>query len=576
MARREETVVTEHRVVVSPSPNRDPLCATVFVGASSFTVEFPASASIELGRAPEVDLQLVSGGVSRAHARLTVDGDRASIVDLSSRNGTFVNGTRITEERHLGAGDEIAIGDARLVLVRRAALPGSVVPVLIPRAFVERLDQDIAAHASPRLIALQFAKPWYEWRLVHDWLSTVEPPTYVSLFNDRILIAASDEDEGTTLAASALRQLRSWGIPVTVVGVRPTKGDAAARRDEALHALIAADAEDETTESPIIVDAAMTRLYEQARRIARSSVTVLLVGETGVGKEVLARTIHRASGRSGPLVSVNVAALPETLIESELFGHERGAFSGANTSKAGLIESAHQGTLFLDEIGELPMPMQAKLLRVLEEPRVRRVGATVERDVDVRFVAATNCNLEQLVAERRFRQDLLFRLNASTFHIPPLRERRGEITRLAEEFLARAAKAHGVPRLRFSPEARALLESLPLVGNVRELRNIVERAAALAVPDEMITPAHLPAPAHAPSMAAQGVAALGAASAPGGAAAASPGVGDGVRDSVRDFERQRILDALDQTGGNQTQAAALLGLPRRTLAYKMSRLGIRK
>jgi transcriptional regulator with PAS, ATPase and Fis domain len=298
---------------------------------------------------------------------------------------------------------------------------------------------------------------------------------------------------------------------------------------------------------------------------------VLLLGETGVGKEVLARFIHAESGRSGPLVSVNTAALPESLVESELFGHERGAFSGAIQAKVGLVEAAHGGTLFLDEIGDLPLPLQAKLLRVLEERAVRRLGSTQERKVDVRVIAATHRDLERAVAEGAFRRDLLFRINACTLHIPPLRERTPEIEPLALAFLREAARRATPPREppALSPEAAELLRRYPWPGNVRELRNVVERGAALARTSDALLPEHLPDHVRAPATtsATQPM--------PRVVAEAAQLPGGDVRGALNEYERQRILDALDQAGGNQSRAAKLLGLPRRTLAYKMARLGIR-
>ena len=297
--------------------------------------------------------------------------------------------------------------------------------------------------------------------------------------------------------------------------------------------------------------ASLRRIHDDMRRIAPRPISVLITGETGTGKEVVAREIHRLSKRPGPLVAVNTAALPESLIESELFGHERGAFSGAQAAKAGLIETADRGTLFLDEIGELPLPLQAKLLRVLEEQTVRRVGANTERKVDLRVVSATHQDLEALAAERRFRQDLLFRLNGAMLALPPLRARRGEIAALAAHLLAELSS--GAPPS-IDGAALTALEAYPFPGNVRELKQVLARALAFA-DHGVIEVAHLPA--HM-------------AQAPAAHAPARP-AGD-VRSSVRDFERERIEAALREAGGNRTRAAELLGLPRRTLVYKLSKM----
>jgi two-component system, NtrC family, response regulator AtoC len=560
----QDSVVTEHRVA-APPPHSDVLCGTAFVGEYSFTLQLAPSCVIELGRGADADIQLVSGGVSRAHARLTVNGENGIVEDLGSRNGTFVNRTRATGATPVGHGDEIGIGDARFVLYRRSSLPEGVVPALVRRALLARIDVDIAAGARPCLFVVQLPERWYEIRAARELIGKLASVGYAGLYNDQILAFAvhASRGEALTIHASTTRGLRLAGVDAASGFASEASGDALELLNAALKALLSAQEDDaETTEQPIVTDARMLRLFDEARRIASSAASVLLVGETGVGKEVFARTIHVASGRKGPLVCVNTAALPEQLLESELFGHEKGAFSGATTAKVGLVETAHGGTLFLDEIGEMPMGLQAKLLRILEDRGVRRVGATTERKIDVRVVAATNCDLDEAVREKRFRRDLLFRLNACTLQIPPLRERKGEILRLAEVFLTRAAAAMSAPHLRLGAAAQELLNRHSWPGNVRELRNVIDRAAALCAPSgEPIGPEHLPD-------------ALRGTPAPAAAPAAAPG-NEMIRDTMRDFERQRILDALDRTGGNQTQAAELLGLPRRTLAYKMARLGIR-
>ncbi len=559
MSRGDQSVITEHRVALPPSGG-DSLCATAFVADHSFVVELPSSGVIELGRGSDADVQLVSGGVSRAHARIDMRGERGVLEDNASRNGTFVNRGRISGQVQVGHGDEIGIGDARLALLKKSAIPAGTIAMLVRRALLERLDVDIAAGQRPNLFVVQFPERWYEMRAARELIGKLMAVAYVGSYNDYIIafaVKAPRTDAATMLAASR-RTLRLAGIDATAGLAPESTGDAEELLNGSLKALLSAQEDnEETSEQPIVTDPGMTRLYAEARRIAASPIGVLLIGETGAGKEVFARTIHTASGRQGPLVCVNTAALPEQLLESELFGHERGAFSGAANAKAGLIESAQGGTLFLDEIGELPMTMQAKLLRVLEDHVVRRVGATTERKIDVRVIAATNCDLDQLVQEKRFRQDLLFRLNGCTLRIPPLRERKPEIPRLAEVFLSRAAAMLGAPQLRLSPAAAEALERHPWPGNVRELRNVLERAAALAAQGAgAILPEHLPDSVLATPT-------------------TSRAPGDDVREDLRDFERQRILDALQKTAGNQTQAAELLGLPRRTLAYKMNRLGIK-
>jgi transcriptional regulator with PAS, ATPase and Fis domain len=234
----------------------------------------------------------------------------------------------------------------------------------------------------------------------------------------------------------------------------------------------------------------MVALYEQAERAARSSISVLVLGETGVGKDVLANAIHRASPRSrGPFLGLNCSAISESMLEAELFGHEKGAFTGAVQARPGLFESASGGTVFLDEIGELPLATQVKLLRVLEDRRVMRVGGRKAIDVDVRFVAATNRDLESACARGAFRSDLYYRLAGLTLTIPPLRERREEIAPLARLFAERSARQLDRATPTIPPVAVTQLESYPWPGNVRELRNAMERAVVLAF--DVILPEHL-------------------------------------------------------------------------------------
>lgn len=309
-------------------------------------------------------------------------------------------------------------------------------------------------------------------------------------------------------------------------------------------------------------------------RFAPSAVSLVLVGETGVGKEVLAERVHAASGRQGPLVRINCAGLAPELLESELFGHERGAFTGAVQAKPGLVEAAHGGTLFLDELGEMPASTQPKLLRVLESGEVRRVGAVRARAVDVRFVSATHRDLRTLAVLGAFREDLLFRLNGFTLRLPPLRERRGEILGLAASFAAAAAARAGRPAPSFSAGAALLLESYRWPGNVRELRNVIERAALLEEHGRLDV-AHLVLD---PAVGAPSSAAFPPSSSRALVDATPPpsSVGFGPPSSGVELpgERERISRALAEAGGNLSDAAKALGLTPRVLGYRMDKLGL--
>lgn len=320
-------------------------------------------------------------------------------------------------------------------------------------------------------------------------------------------------------------------------------------------------------EAPIVVDPAMRKVYELVENVAPSDLSVLIVGETGTGKEVIASAVHACSKRHGaPLVRLNCAALPLSLFEAELFGHEKGAFTGAVAAKRGLLDEASGGTLFLDELGEMPADAQAKLLRAIEDRSFYRVGGRRPVQVDVRFVAATNSELARATRSGNFRPDLYHRLNGITLRIPPLRERKQEILPLARKFAAEAARSMGTtaePRL--SSSAEAALESHPWLGNVRELKNTMHRAVLLAR-GGVVQPEHLVLEAAEVSVPAP------SAPAPSAVTEAAP-EGD-LRAQLQEFERQRIVEALDACAGNQSRAAKLLGISRRTLIARIEAYGI--
>ncbi len=317
----------------------------------------------------------------------------------------------------------------------------------------------------------------------------------------------------------------------------------------------------------IIRDATMRQLYELIDVIAPSKLSVLILGETGVGKDVYAETVHARSPRGmGPFVRLNCAALPENLLEAELFGYERGAFTGAVNAKPGLFESADTGTVFLDEIGEMPLATQAKLLRVLESGEVLRIGSLKPRRVDVRFVSATNRDLEALSAIEKFRSDLFFRLNGVGVTIPPLRKRIDDIVPLAESFLGKAGA--------LTPAAVERLCAYRWPGNIRELKNVIERSQLLARGGP-ISVEHLSFTSQlggAPPASANPL----PPSAPQPAATTQPSTaaqGMPIRDAIADVERQSILDAMDRCGGNQSRAAKMLGISRTTLIKRLEQYG---
>jgi two-component system response regulator AtoC len=329
-----------------------------------------------------------------------------------------------------------------------------------------------------------------------------------------------------------------------------------------------ASAQDQAFEEMIGESVALRRVLEMAQRVAPTDVTILIEGESGTGKEVLARAIHRLSARKdGPFVPVNCAAIPEGLLESELFGHERGAFTGAVRAKPGRFELAREGTLFLDEVGDMPLSMQVKILRALQEREIERVGGVRAIGVDVRVVAATHQQLDVLVAEGRFRSDLFYRLQGVQLRLPPLRERLEDLPLLVTHLLRRAGTRFSRPAAALSPEALRCLWAYTWPGNVRELQHVLEGAMVLC--DGLILPEHLPP---AVRQATPGTPPPPAP--PAAAPEAMPLPATSLDEALEDSERRMILEALRQTGGIQARAAKLLGISERSLWYRVKKLGI--
>jgi DNA-binding NtrC family response regulator len=335
----------------------------------------------------------------------------------------------------------------------------------------------------------------------------------------------------------------------TAVDVRRVKGELAARPEVG---------------DMVGKSEAMVTLREHIRKIAATEATVLITGESGTGKELVARSLHQFSRRSTlPFVPIDCAALPESLLESELFGHEKGAFTGASLSRPGLFELAHTGTLFLDEVAELPLPLQAKLLRVLEARQLRRLGGRQLINVDVRLIAATNRDLGKALEAGRFREDLFYRLNVIPIHVPPLRERRGDIPLLAMHFLLNASPGTPSNPRRFAPEAMVLLDHYSWPGNVRELKNTVERARAL-VNQEYIQPDDLPAPVRHPSgELTDRLTSLHSFKA-------------AKQEIVTEFEERSLRELMERSRWNIAQAARTSGVHRKTIERKLKRYNLRR
>ncbi|WP_457568052.1 sigma-54-dependent transcriptional regulator [Desulfurobacterium sp.] len=298
------------------------------------------------------------------------------------------------------------------------------------------------------------------------------------------------------------------------------------------------------------------RIKEFIKKIAPYDTNVLITGESGTGKEVVARTIHNLSKRkTAPFVAINCASLPSELLESELFGYKKGAFTGATRNKKGLIEEANGGTLFLDEIGDMPLPLQAKLLRFLEEKKIRPIGGIEEKEVDVRIIAATNSNLEEKINEGTFREDLYYRLSTITINLPPLRERKEDIPLLIKYFAEKLSRKYGKHFKKISPEFIDYISSLPLKGNVRELRNLVEKAIILSDKEILYLP-------------------YGGEDTQPGQQITIPDEGIDLKEILENLEKQYLIKALEKTNGKKKEAASLLGLTFREFRYRLSKYGI--
>nr|HEX4318319.1 sigma 54-interacting transcriptional regulator [Kofleriaceae bacterium] len=538
---------------------------------ASRVIELPDATDVTFGRSRGATITVDHEKVSRMHARVRRNGDAIEVEDLGSRNGTRVNGERIEGPRRLASGDEIVIGPIQAVVgmtsgLRRAS---SIVDTVAGEArLAAEVDRAVRYH-RPLTVGMV--------RCAND--AAVEAIARALRPMDLMAEDAGDDylvivpELGRADGASALERLVEVARAAGATGTAEAKLGAAVCPDDGTtvetligcaraalrtgRAPAVAPPADAPTGSALVLDPAMKRVYTLVERIADTPMTVLILGETGVGKELVCEAIHRGSSRRDrPLIKLNCAALPESLLESELFGHERGAFTGADRRKVGFFEAADGGTLFLDEIGEMPLTLQAKLLRVLERKVITRVGGTGEVATDARVIAATHRDLEVDVRGGRFRQDLLFRIGGFTLAVPPLRDRPAEILPLAEQFArdTAAEQGRGVPTL--SADARDALAGYAWPGNVRELKNAIERALVLA--GDSITAVDLPDKLHD---AAQRVRPIAATS--------------DVRGQLAEIERAAIVAALDAEGQNQTRAARRLGLSRRALIYKMEKYGLK-
>jgi DNA-binding NtrC family response regulator len=548
--------------------------------------QLPESGEVTLGRDPACELRVDDPSVAPRHAVLSM-GPPVRIADLGSGLSTAVGGKRVLPGQpvEVAPGDILHLGGVILMVEGRGTAPPRRI---LPHGYFElRLEEEChragryhSTFAILRVACDPACLPAVIEEVLASSVRLVDVVAADGPCDYEVMLLDTPLEDSKLVVSRLLAQL-------TERGGRPRIGVASYPRDGRSADALLARANGELAprlpaQDPAPASPAMQDLYGMVERVARSDISVLIFGETGVGKERLAEAVHKHSRRAGlPFLRLNCAALTETLLESELFGHEKGAFTGALGTKAGLLESANGGTVLLDEVGDMPMTTQVKLLRVIEERKVRRVGAIKPTPIDVRFVAATNRDLELEVQRGSFRKDLFFRLNGIAFVIPPLRERVAEIEGLAKLLVSEACRRMDrVQEPELSPEVLALLQQYPWPGNIRELRNTLERAVLLCS-GERLTLSHLPAekmsshfaarkPGHAPPSVPppalqQAVPAL---------LRGTPLVPAELREQLAQAERDRIVDALTRCAGNQTEAAVALGISRRTLVKRLTAFNI--
>ncbi len=594
--------------------------ATIVVYAHDDTrvIDLRPGDSVVMGRAAPAEVVVDDMTISRRHARFSYSEGGVDVEDLNSRNGTLVRGMRVRSAR-LCSGDDIRLGtvavsihlseaaepplgissydqlairlEDELVRARTFGHTLALVAVFAPEEFASdtRTSDGEAGRSGDRHVSRWAPRVRAELRPV-DIIAVHGPHSVLILmpeanaaFAERVARKLSRVGEGGSLLHCGVSVFPDTAkSPGALVSEAHTAARSATQSNLVQLARGRASGEEG---APIVRAQLMQRLYALGDRVAASNVPVLILGETGTGKEVIARHVHKASPRAQrPMMIINCAALPANLIESALFGHEKGAFTGADSLKKGVFEEGNGSTVFLDEVGELSKAAQAALLRVLESKRFSRVGSTKEIEVDVRIIAATHRDLEAMVESGTFRADLYYRLNTMTLKVPALRNRAQEIMPLAKAFLSQTVERWNTSARAFAPPTLDMLNAYSWPGNVRELRNVIERAAVICT-GESLEPEDLPERLRS---------SLAFPERPSAHPGTGPRVYDGApvptpvevpredlstvpfRDRIRDYEVKLITDALDVAAGNQSRAAELLQMPLRTLVHKIKAYGLKK
>jgi two-component system, NtrC family, response regulator AtoC len=551
-------------------------------------VPFGEGQSLTVGRAHPADLVLPDESLSRQHATLELLDGELWVEDLGSTNGTRVDSVTV-ERARVPLEAELFLGAVSVVVHPLGDDDGLSAGLESHDRFQRTLVAELARASQFRrsLTLLLLRGSRGRGAKISRWWPAarrlVRAFDVAALYSDDTVELLLPEVGPADAAARAQALVALEPTLVCGVGVFPDQATSAeallevsrsalqrandVTRVKVATAAIASDAA--SPAGPVVASPAMVRVFETALRCGVMTVPVLIQGETGTGKEIVARAIHDSGPRKDkPLICINCGAIPDQLVESTFFGHERGAFTGAHQQSQGVFESAHRGTVFLDEIGELSLQAQAALLRVLETKRFCRVGSTKEVQVDVRVIAATHRDLEQMRSRGEFREDLFYRLDAMAVFIPPLRERIDEIEPLIDRFIEDANRANGRAVDGVDPEAVALLREYRWPGNVRELRNAIERAVAIAR-GALITPVDLPARVAQLARSGRTPDPVELADTPAPRKSSLD-----LRSEVQRLETDLIVDALRRAGGNRTRAANDLGMAVRTLFYKMKQYGI--
>ncbi|MCU0690112.1 MAG: sigma 54-interacting transcriptional regulator [Polyangiaceae bacterium] len=566
----------------------------VLDGRSTSRRPLPRSGEVVVGTGSSSDIRLQDPLVADRHLRLTVVDGSTTVEVLSADSITLVNGVAPKRSVVLAANDVIVVGETTLGYQQHGsakAAPRSVVSLgdfrrrlaeeterfmryqrpfaLVLVAFDPPQSPDGVEALRARVTAAVRAVDVMGWDGGAELAAVFPETTDQAMIPARRILAAIGAS--CPNARAALLRCPDDGVDACALlaGARMLARESTPGKIAEIASIAPLHANDL---SLVAADPLIRKLFELVRRVAASEIPVLVTGETGTGKEIVAQAVHAWSRRAqARMVSINCAAVPESLLESELFGHERGAFSGAVTAKAGLFEVASGGTVFLDEIGDCSARTQADLLRVLETKKFCRVGSLHERETNVRIVAATNRSLENDIAAGRFRQDLYFRLNAATIVVPPLRDRALDLPILARKFLREACARDGRESIEISRQAMQMLAIHDWPGNIRELRNLMEYAAATVL-EPVLEASHLPAQVGAkaaPWMVHRSSRSeLQAPTRPEVDSKAPPTFRN-IYDEIRDLERKRIVQALEASGGARNRAAELIGMPLRTLVTKI-------